>query len=242
MKQKIVTFLYVVLTYAIFFFLKPKTLDALTVEDGWFESLTAVLFLAASIILLVAFVRDARGNDLGLFRTKRNVFYLLLAVLFFFGFGEEISWGQRLLHLETPTAIAEHNLQGELNLHNLELFHGKTEQGVKKGGLSEWITAGRLFQVFWVGFCLAIPLLAKASRRLSEWLKRINLPVVPLWLGGLMLATYLLSRLTALLVAPALNHGVVEVKESNEALVFALIAVFFLVKMPKKARPEGPAA
>jgi hypothetical protein len=32
---------------------------------------------------------------------------------------EEVSWFQRRLGLETPALVARHNLQGELNLHNL---------------------------------------------------------------------------------------------------------------------------
>jgi hypothetical protein len=36
--------------------------------------------------------------------------------------GEEVSWGQRLLNFETPEAIAQQNRQGEINLHNSEVF------------------------------------------------------------------------------------------------------------------------
>lgn len=240
MKHKLATLLYIFLTYGIFFLFKEDTLRSLAREDGFFESLTAVFFLAASIIFFLSFLKDAQGNDFRFLKTKRNIFFFLLAVVFLFGCGEEISWGQRILHVETPKVIADINLQKELNLHNLELFHGANAQGEKKTGLAEWITVARLFQVFWLVFCLVIPVLSKVSGRLSVWLKKINVPIVPLWLGGMMAMSYLLSRLAAFAASPGMNHSIVEVKESNEALIFALIAVYFVVKLPKKARQEEP--
>src|SRR5688500_16187413 len=46
-----------------------------------------------------------------------------------FGAGEEISWGQRVFDIETPSSLMERNAQKELNLHNLTFeWNGK---GVK---------------------------------------------------------------------------------------------------------------
>lgn len=45
--------------------------------------------------------------------------FSLLAILFFFIAFEEISWGQRILNIETPESIASNNAQGELTVHNL---------------------------------------------------------------------------------------------------------------------------
>ena len=53
--------------------------------------------------------------------------------MFFIAFGEEISWGQRILGIETPESLEGINDQGETNLHNLST--GKANQ---------------LFQVFWL--------------------------------------------------------------------------------------------
>lgn len=46
-------------------------------------------------------------------------FYLALAVGLFLGAMEEISWGQRLVGWETPTALNEINTQGETTIHNV---------------------------------------------------------------------------------------------------------------------------
>lgn len=81
-------------------------------EDGVVESLSVVfLALAAGLALLssVKFEDD-----------KRHRFALVfLAVLFIVMAGEEISWGQRILGLETPEAIKNINVQGETNFHNM---------------------------------------------------------------------------------------------------------------------------
>ena len=37
----------------------------------------------------------------------------------FFGAGEEISWGQRIFHIESSKFFNENNSQKETNLHNM---------------------------------------------------------------------------------------------------------------------------
>jgi hypothetical protein len=39
--------------------------------------------------------------------------------MFLFGVGEEVSWGQRILDINSPAFFQQHNAQGETNLHNL---------------------------------------------------------------------------------------------------------------------------
>ena len=52
------------------------------------------------------------------------VAYAAITLCLFLVAGEEISWGQRLLGLETPEQIAASNTQGEFNLHNHEVIFG----------------------------------------------------------------------------------------------------------------------
>lgn len=84
-------------------------------EDGPFEYLTAISYLTASVFLVLSW-RASRslGNRFVSFG------FLAAGILFFLIFGEEISWGQRILGVETPDSIAEANRQGELTLHNLK--------------------------------------------------------------------------------------------------------------------------
>lgn len=52
--------------------------------------------------------------------------YALLAVAALGAIGEELSWGQRLLHVTTPERLAAANHQQELNLHNLASVESST--------------------------------------------------------------------------------------------------------------------
>jgi hypothetical protein len=92
-------------------------------EDGLFEYLTsAIYFGAAAIAIVIAFA--FKRNE----RFMLAVAYSLLTLGLFFVAGEEVSWGQRILNIETPPAIIEINRQQELTIHNLEpiqrMLHG----------------------------------------------------------------------------------------------------------------------
>src|SRR6056297_1375768 len=83
-------------------------------EDRLVENGTALFLLVASLVLLSNAARLAgRGAR------RAAVLTSLYALLFFLAAGEEISWGQRVFNWETGDFFAEHNYQGETNLHNL---------------------------------------------------------------------------------------------------------------------------
>ncbi len=97
----------------------PAAAARLGIEDGPAENVTALLMLIASIVMAVHGVRylkiDASISGIALF----------MAVMFFIFAGEEISWGQRIIGLESNDFILEYNWQGEINFHNLhtDLFN-----------------------------------------------------------------------------------------------------------------------
>ncbi len=92
---------------------------ALHAEDGAVETLTVVLFLFTAFLAhLVALQHRQAGS-----RALAWLHWVGALAFFFIGM-EEMSWGQRLLLLETPEALAAVNMQQELNLHNLPLMHG----------------------------------------------------------------------------------------------------------------------
>ena len=68
------------------------------------------------------------------------IWFLLVALGCFYIGGEEISWGQQLVHWKTPAAIDVLNRQHETNLHNMSTWFNEkprilVELGVLVGGV-----------------------------------------------------------------------------------------------------------
>ncbi len=118
-------------------------------EDGWAENLT-VFFLVASIFIAIKRAGGYRTNKVG----KAVFMWSLLAFLFFFAAGEEISWGQRIFGIETPEFFMERNLQQETNLHNLVVGDVK---------INKLIFSQLLFGVMAIYLILLRPLSSKVS-------------------------------------------------------------------------------
>ncbi len=83
-------------------------------EDGVIEYATVVLLLMGCWIVGQRWWR--RGNSRSL---KLSLTSFAIIGFFFFVAGEELSWGQRILGLETTDYFKQNNDQQELNLHNL---------------------------------------------------------------------------------------------------------------------------
>lgn len=82
-------------------------------EDGIAESIQAICYLLSSFVAI--------GVARRLFRVKQTflgVMFGLFAAGTFLLFGEEISWGQRIVGWESTEYFQQSNMQGETNLHN----------------------------------------------------------------------------------------------------------------------------
>jgi hypothetical protein len=87
-------------------------------EDGTMEYLQV-------LILIMTIVVSAWQAWLSYHRRKlaQAVLFGCIALGVFFITMEEISWGQRLLNLETPENLATVNVQNEITLHNIGIFN-----------------------------------------------------------------------------------------------------------------------
>ena len=83
-------------------------------EDGLFEYLTVGILVVASVCMFASARRvgDRHGR-------WPRVVLLGFGVLLFLAAMEEISWGQRILGIETPEPLKAVNAQDEINVHNL---------------------------------------------------------------------------------------------------------------------------
>ena len=83
-------------------------------EDGLFENLQFFFYLASSITAFLIALRE--------YRKGKYIFaicFVALTIVMFFIAGEEISWGQRFLKIQSPEILVQYNAQREINIHNL---------------------------------------------------------------------------------------------------------------------------
>lgn len=83
-------------------------------EDGPFEYMQAIIFFVCFFYSLKISKNYKRKKD-----SLYSFLFLITAIIFFLAAFEEISWGQRLLNIETPEFIEEINYQKEISIHNL---------------------------------------------------------------------------------------------------------------------------
>lgn len=116
-------FLYTILSMIYLSFLYYSEIELfqkLNVEDGLVEYLTALMFFVSGLVGL-ALSRLLKQSKLEyIFNLKKIVIVGLTIIslgLIIVSF-EEISWGQRIFNFQTPSALEQTNLQGEINFHN----------------------------------------------------------------------------------------------------------------------------
>lgn len=108
--------LLIFITYGIYlrYFVGSEAFQEYAREDGPVECTTAFFLFFSSLVCVYRLFQ---------YRKMKKRLWLLtwvvLAILFFFGAGDEISWGQRIFGIESGDFFLKHNKQAETNLHNL---------------------------------------------------------------------------------------------------------------------------
>ena len=192
----------------------PPAYVWLAIEDNPGENTTALLYAVAAVAAFVA-GRWARRRG----ARRRAVWLFLLGLFFFFVAGEEISWGQRLLRIDVPEVVKEHNTQGELNLHNVALFDKDraliSQQTVLKG--------------FVLVYGLLLPWAARLWERVRRLVQWLGLPLVP----AIAWSWFIVALLNWQTVAKARPHW------AHSEVCELLIAVGFCLAAVSLARGGG---
>lgn len=137
--------------------------EVYTVEDGFIEVASAIFLLISSMLLLVRFFK--------LFKQKAlfwKIGIFAMAIVFFFGAGEEISWGQRIFNVESSQYFIEHNAQGETNLHNLVVEDTKINK----------LIFSQLLTVVLVIYLLIAPFLYRKYNWVKNLANKFAVPIV----------------------------------------------------------------
>ena len=141
-------------------FNSPYFKGSFTVEDGFLEWSSVLFLIAASLVSFKRFY-CSRGPKL----VRATLFSF--GLLFLFGAGEEISWGQRLFDIQSSEFFQQVNSQGETNIHNL------TVNGVKINKL----IFGKLLGIGLVFYFLIFPVLYRKMESFKNLIKRFGIPL-----------------------------------------------------------------
>lgn len=134
-------------------------------EDGFIEYTTAIMLL---FISLLSFSRLFKLWSVKPALWKFGV--LGMALIFLFGAGEEISWGQRIFGIESSQYFIENNAQKETNLHNMVI--GDTK--INKLIFSQMLT------IVLVIYLIVLPLLYRKFNGIKNLVDRFAVPL-PRW-------------------------------------------------------------
>lgn len=234
--KKIALYISVIIIYIALIKTNAETQFNLTREDGLFENTSAISFFFAFLIFSYLFFQSKHLDNLFFgIKTKRNVFYGLLALLFLISCGEEISWGQRIFGWSTPETLMDMNAQNETNFHNLWLFQSYNKDGSSKSFMELFLNMGRLFTIFWMLYCVLIPLASFISVQIKKLVNYIGIPLVPFWVGGFFVLSYITFYATVTAFHSELDEAnrINEVRESFQAVGFLLFALYSLSSYKK---------
>lgn len=225
------------LTYLLLFS-NLETLLFLAGREAVLEGIGALLFFLSSAISLTIFIR-LRRERAGVSKL-RIMSFLLLAVFFFVAWGEEASWGRRVLRFEVPEELAKLNVQREVTIHNIPLFDEYDSSGQRKKGARVLLTANRLFDYFMITSFILIPWIYRRFPRVRDQLANKDIPVLPLVLGFPLLLNILLTlAFEVLFVTDSKYHGAVsEIREFNYSFL-CFVAVLYLLFESRKGRSHG---
>ncbi|MEM7010876.1 MAG: hypothetical protein AAF585_05265 [Verrucomicrobiota bacterium] len=207
-------------------------------EDNLIENLGALSFLFSSILFGWLFWSNRRESAYLLGKKCRGAWaFLALCLLFFFIAGEEISWGQRLIGWATPAWMAENNIQGETTIHNLEFFNVYGRDEIKPFW-QRLYSMNRMFSMFWLAWCLMIPLGAKFSPRFAGLVEKMGIPIPKLIMGFLFFSIYVSAKLFIWRYQPgdALKANIDELKEAFYAVFFLIVAIYFVLQRLRQLR------
>ena len=186
-KQKSVLFrclvpIWLLILTTLFAYNHPQLYTSWRYEDSVIEYTTTMVYLWLFLIGIVNLrIISKRKEKAGYLYWLYAVSHIVLIIGAFLLAGEEVSWGQRVLNIQTPEHLAAVNTQGELNLHNNEAIFGRVYMAYF------WLAAYATFS--WI----VVPI-AEWLGTPKQWLALLDYWTPPAWLLGFFLPTMIFVR------------------------------------------------
>jgi len=189
-------------------------------EDGVLEWAQFACFVVACL----AGAGVARFRFRAAHRWQAAMFAVFAAAMFF-GAGEEISWGQRILDLETPEYLGTVNKQNEITLHNV----GST------------LSVLKLVMLLGSALAASAYLVNKRLRLERFWADADHLFVPPFFLASAFLVVFGYQLVRHVLL-PESGFTVTRYGEWSEFCLAFGIAAFVVLNYRRLAAQDGPRA
>jgi predicted tellurium resistance membrane protein TerC len=129
-----------------------------------------------------------------------------MALIFLFGAGEEISWGQRIFNVESSEYFKQNNAQQETNLHNMVVGETKINK----------LIFSKILTIVLVIYLLILPFLYRSITSIKKLVDSFGVPI-PQW-----------KHTIAFLLATALIF-LIPSEEKWELYELAFAVIFFLI-------------
>lgn len=203
----------------------------ITAEDGPVENLSALFYLFGFALCLFRVFT-------GLSVPGRRLWLYLWCILCFVFFGEEISWFQRLFKYSFPF-MENLNAQGEVNIHNLNIFQGGhwiKAISSDKYGLKMFLSSQNIFRLGFFIYFLVIPIMMYAGK-LNILKKKFGFRVpearfvITVW--SLLIISFVLAGFSE----EVIKASIAETREMFYAL-FILIYIYTHLR-PVKSNEKG---
>jgi len=193
-----------ILTGMVLFVIDQSLFRAYVQEDGIIEWLTVAALVCGMIICLTRTIR---------LRNKKTLFFLsgtvFFALVFLFGAGEEISWGERIFNLGTLDFFQKYNAQKERNLHNLVVY------GVKINKL----VFSKILGIVAVIYTILLPYLYRKKRGIKKFVDSLAIPIP--------MVHHVLSILLVLILINLIPDSKIgELLEFGGSYIFVLIVLY----------------
>lgn len=186
-------------------------------ESGPVERGSALLYVLAAIGFGIAAFRSR-----GLVRVF-SVFWLLLSIV---SAGEEASWLQHELGYATPEFMADANVQGEFNFHNLRGLQGGAllEEADEDGPWLGLLGSQNLFQLGFAAYFLVLPLLALLPA-VTRSLERFSVPYLGLGAVAVVWIPIAAALAVTLFGGAEVKSLAAEIRELHYAVAFFVLAL-----------------
>ena len=168
-RTEILGFIFLLLVYTLGIYFSNTDIEYFNTsyaqEDGFAEYGTAFILGCISLFLITRLFKLRHVKP-----PLWKIGVIGMALIFLFGAGEEISWGQRIFDVESSEYFKQNNAQQETNLHNMVVGETKINK----------LIFSQILTIVLVIYLLVLPFLYRRINSIKKLVDTFGVPI-PQW-------------------------------------------------------------